>query len=195
MTKTILFIDYENIQNIELPVLQDNSLEIKIFVGQSQSKIPFELVLTAQAFGKAIEWLKIEGSGKNALDFHIAFYLGRLSQTERQTSFIILSKDTGYDLLILHARKLGIECRRINSILELSKMDELLKLNAEPMTKVIENLSKIEKNKPRTRKTLHSHINSIFKNKLSEPEVNKIIDSLFFQGKLSEENNKLTYHF
>lgn len=195
MTKTILFIDYENIQNIELSTLQDNPFEIKIFVGQNQNKIAIELVQATQPFGKAVEWLKIEGDGKNALDFHIAFYLGCLSQTETQTSFIILSKDTGYDPLIRHAKKLGIKCRRINSILELSKTNQLLGLNTEQMTKVIENLSKNVKNRPRTRKTLHTHINAMFQNKLNEAEVNKIIDSLFFQKKLIEDNNKLTYNF
>jgi hypothetical protein len=195
MTKTILFIDYENIQNIELSTLQDNPFEIKIFVRQNQNKIAIELVQATQPFGKAVEWLKIEGDGKNALDFHIAFYLGCLSQTETQTSFIILSKDTGYDPLIRHAKKLGIKCRRINSILELSKTNQLLGLNTEQMTKVIENLSKNVKNRPRTRKTLHTHINAMFQNKLNEAEVNKIIDSLFFQKKLIEDNNKLTYNF
>lgn len=195
MTKTILFIDYENIQNIELSTLQDNPFEIKIFVGQNQNKIDIELVQATQPFGKAVEWLKIEGSGKNALDFHIAFYLGCLSQTETQISFIILSKDTGYDPLIRHAKKLGIKCRRINSILELSKTNQLLGLNTEQMTKVIENLSKNVKNRPRTRKTLHTHVNAMFQNKLNEAEVNKIIDSLFFQKKLIEDNNKLTYNF
>lgn len=197
MEKTILFIDYENIQNIDLPSVRDSNIEIKIFVGQTQNKIPFDIVRAAQAFGKAIEWVKIDGEGKNALDFHIAFYLGSLSQTDNtHVSYIILSKDTGFDSLIRHATKKNIACRRINSILELSKTNDLLALNTEQMTKVLENLSKITRNKlPRTRKTLSTHLSAFFQKKLSEPEINKLIDSLFVQKKLSEENNKLTYNF
>jgi len=197
MAKTVLFIDFENIQNIDLPALKDHDIEIKIFVGDSQQKIPFELVQSAQEFGGSIEWVKIEGSGKNALDFHIAFYLGRLSAAaQHAASFIILSKDTGFDPLVRHVKRHHIACRRINSIMELAKRSELLPLNHELVSKVMENLSKIDKNRrPRTRKTLHQHIHGLFLKKENETTVNTVIDSLFVQKKLAEENNKLIYHF
>jgi hypothetical protein len=196
MGKTYLFIDFENIQNIDLPTLRDTEVEIKIFVGESQQKIPFDLVQAAQTFGGAIEWVKIEGTGKNALDFHIAFYLGRLSAADRSAAFIILSKDTGFDPLVRHVKKHHIACRRIDSILELSKRNELLAPNNEIVAKVLENLSKIHKNRrPRTRRTLHQHIHGLFLRKESESTINTLIDSLFVQKKLAEENNKLIYHF
>jgi len=197
MAKTVLFIDFENIQNIDLPTLKDSDVEIKIFVGESQQKIPFDLVRSAQEFGGSIEWVKIDGSGKNALDFHIAFYLGRLSAAvQRSASFIILSKDTGFDPLVRYVKRHHIACRRINSILELSKRGELLALSNELVDKALENLSKIHKNRrPRTRKTLHQHIHGLFQKKESETTINTLIDALFVQKKLAEENNKLIYHF
>lgn len=176
MEKNVLFIDYENIQNIDLPLLQDSNIEIKIFVGQSQAKIPFEFVEAAQTFGKSIEWVRIDGNGKNALDFHIAFYLGSLSKERKGASFIILSKDTGYDPLIRHVNKQNIACRRINSILELSKKNELLAMNNELMAKIMDNLTKINKNRrPRTRKTLYTHISALFQKKLGEAEISKVL--------------------
>ncbi|WP_370868178.1 PIN domain-containing protein [Sulfuriferula sp.] len=42
---------------------------------------------------------KIEGTGKNALDFHIAFQLGRTIETAPQTECFVLSKDKGFDPL------------------------------------------------------------------------------------------------
>ena len=86
-------------------------------------------------------------------------------------------------------------CRRINSLLELSKTQKAFPLNDVCMTAVLDNLSKIEKNKrPQTRKTLKQHIKNLLRNKMSEQEIDKILDSLFVQKKLSEENNKIMYH-
>lgn len=196
MEKTFLFIDYENIQNIDLPAVRDPNIEIKVFVGKTQNKISFDVVQAAQGFGNSIEWIKIDGEGKNALDFHIAFYLGSLSKSIPDISFIILSKDTGFDPLVRHLNKLNIPCKRINSILELSKTDDLPALNTEQMTKVLDNLSRIDKNRrPRTRKTLFTHINALFQKKHDEQEILKIIDSLFVEKKLFEDKNKLTYNF
>ncbi len=195
MKKQVLFIDYENIQNVDLSSMKDTETEIKIFVGQTQHKIPFDLVMSAQTLGRSVEWVKIDGDGRNALDFHIAYYLGSLSKQPGYDSFIILSKDTGYDPLIRHINKQGITCRRINSILEFSKEKGLLGFTDERMAKVMDNLTKIAKNKrPRTRKTLTQHLSSLFQKKFDEQEIATIIDSLFVQQTLSEDNNKLTYN-
>lgn len=121
LKKTILFVDYENIQNIDLSVIQEQEIEIKIFVGQAQNKIPIELVQVTQKFGQKVEWIKIEGSGSNALDFHIAFYLGRFSKSIGEGSFLILSKDKGFDPLIKYINKSKVNCQRIQSLLELSQ--------------------------------------------------------------------------
>lgn len=195
MGKHILFIDYENVHNIDLSILQEDDLDIKIFVGKSQSKIPIEVVQEAQKLGKAVEWVQIDGNGPNALDFHIAYYLGKLGQMNGKLEFMILSKDKGFDPLIRHVNNHNIACRRINSLLELSKTQQVFPLDNTCMTAVLENLSKIAKNKrPRTRKTLKQHIKNLLRNKMSDEGVDKILDSLFVQKKLSEENNKLKYN-
>jgi hypothetical protein len=163
LKKTILLVDYENIQNIDLSVIQEQDIDIKIFVGQAQNKIPIELVQATQRFGQRVEWIKIEEAGSNALDFHIAFYLGRFSKDIGGGSFLILSKDKGFD----------------------------------PLIKVIENLSKIQKNKrPRTRKTLRQHIKTLLtQKKLSDQEIDTLVNTLFVQKKIYEASNHLTYNF
>lgn len=198
MGKTILLVDYENIQNIDLSLIQEKDIEIKIFVGQSQNKLPFDLVQSTQRFGNAVEWIKIEGSGADALDFHIAFYLGQLSKTDPGLSFIVLSKDKGFDPLIRYLCKQKIACRRIQGLLELSKeKDKIISQDEDLTTKVIENLSGIEKNKrPRNRNTLRQHIKTLLsKRKLSEQELDTLIDILFVQKKVSEVSNRITYNF
>ncbi|MGG6296894.1 PIN domain-containing protein [Leptolyngbya sp. AN02str] len=198
LKKTILLVDYENIQNINLSVIQEQEIEIKIFVGQAQNKVPIELVQATQKFGSRVEWIKIEGTGSNALDFHIAFYLGRFSKDIGGGSFLILSKDKGFDPLIKYINKSKVNCQRIQSLLELSKeKDALISQNTDSITKAIENLSKIQKNKrPRTRKTLRQHIKSLLiQKKLSDQEIDTLVDTLFVQKKISEASNHLTYNF
>ena len=198
MGKTILLVDYENIQNIDLSLIQEKDIQIKIFVGQSQNKIPFELVQATQCFGSAVEWIKIEGSGADSLDFHIAFYLGRLSQEDTSLAFIVLSKDKGFDPLVRYLCKYKIVCQRIQSLLELSQeKDKIISQDESLIVKFIEKLSKVEKNKrPRNRKTLRQHIKSLLsQNKLSEQELDTLIDILFVQKKVSEVNNRITYNF
>lgn len=58
--KTILFIDYENVQKLNFSRVKLEDIEVKIFVGQSQSKIPFELVQSIQTLGNRVEWIRIE---------------------------------------------------------------------------------------------------------------------------------------
>lgn len=199
--KTILLVDYENIQDIDLSVIQERDIDIKIFVGQAQKKISIDLVQTMQPFGTKVEWIEIEGSGNNALDFHIAFYLGKFSKDIGRGSFFILSKDKGFNPLVKYINKSQINCQRIQSLLELSKekkeKDVLISQHSDSLAKIVENLSKIQKNKrPKTRKTLHQHIKALLtQKKLSDSEIVTLIDSLFIQKKLSEASNNLTYNF
>ena len=118
MTKKLLLVDYENVHKIDLSVL-DETYSAIIFVGAKQNppkaaKKP----ATAHRFSR-VDFQKIEGSGKNALDFHIAFQLGRTIETAPQTECFVLSKDKGFDPLLAHLNKNGLKCRRLASVDEL----------------------------------------------------------------------------
>ena len=69
-------------------------------------------MLQAQAFGLAIEWIRIEGNGPNALDFHIACHLGEGLARTPQAEFVIVSRDTGFDPLLRHLKARGLHWRR-----------------------------------------------------------------------------------
>jgi len=194
MSDKFLLIDYENIQKVNLSDVPDNIL-VRIFVGQSQKSIPFELVQQAQRFGQCIEWIKIEGQGNNALDFHIAFYLGKLQTKHKGASFIILSKDKGFDPLIKHINNLKGKCQRINSLFEFDGVHDDFSKD-QNLKRTIELLSKIEKSKrPRKRVTLNQHVSSFFQKKLNDSEIDKIIDYLFIEKLISETADKLSYNF
>jgi PIN domain len=198
LKKTVLLVDYENVQNLDLSVVQEQDIEIRIFIGQTQHKIPVELVQATQRLGQRVEWIKIEGTGSNALDFHIAFYLGQFSKDNDRNSFLILSKDKEFDPLIKYIKKNKINCRRIQSLLDLSKKKDVpISPNPNSAAKIVENLSKIQKERrPRTRKTLRQHVKSLFlQKKLNDPEIDSLVNTLFTQKNISEINNNLTYYF
>jgi ribosomal protein S27AE len=112
MTKHLLLVDYENVHTIDLSRLDDSYRAI-IFVGASQNPPKAaRLNGTAHRF-RRVDFQKITGNGKNALDFHIAFHLGRAFETDRETICIVLSRDKGFDPLLLYLNKNGLPCRRV----------------------------------------------------------------------------------
>lgn len=188
-----LFVDFENVQIFDLKDM-DAGTKVYIFVGRQQKKIPFDLVASAQRKGEALEWIQISGQGKNALDFHIAFYLGELNQTTaREVEFVVLSKDTGYDPLVQHLSEMGRKCSRINSLKEIvsyGKED----LEDPNTSRVIANLAKIERSKrPRTRNTLLKHVKHALRGRISPEDAISVVDNLYVMGKISERNGRLIY--
>ena len=194
MTQKLLLVDFENVQQVDLARI-DDSFQIIIFVGAAQKSIPIELVTNAQKLGSRIEWQRVDASGSNALDFFIACHLGRVLEKSPQLQCIVLSKDKGFDPLLRHLNKNGLQCKRLNSLLELDP-----KATTQPeepnYKRVIEVLRKSEKkSRPRKRKTLSQHISSIFQKKLPQTEVDRIIDILFANKMISETNDAITYEF
>lgn len=194
--KRIILVDFENIQKFDFEHIDTTNTNVAIFVGKSQNKIPFTLVERAQAFGERLVWVKIAGDGKNNLDFHLAFEMGRLCErVEHEIEIIVLSKDSGYDSLIRYVNELGIKTRRIANPAELS--DSTKPLPSSNFTNyIVNNLNKIDSQKrPRTRRTLKKHMESLLREKAGTNEIDAILEEMFIKGLLSEINNRLKYTF
>ncbi|HVN95634.1 MAG TPA: PIN domain-containing protein [Syntrophorhabdaceae bacterium] len=192
--KRVILVDFENIQKLDFEHIDTTNTDILIFVGRSQTKIPFQLVEKAQGFGERLKWLKIAGDGKNNLDFHLAFELGRLvEQWNNQVELIILSKDSGYDSLIRYVNDIGVQTKRIANPAELSDSTKQLPTSNFTGT-IVANLRKINVQKlPRTRTTLKKHIASLLRDKANSAEIDLIIEEMFVKGLLTLTNNRLKY--
>lgn len=119
MARTYLLVDFENVQPSSLGTLvaaESGESFVKLFAGEHQSKVELSLARALQPFGARAEYIQIAGNGKDALDFHIAYYMGRLATEHPDASFIILSRDTGFDPLIRHMAQQGLACTRVPSI-------------------------------------------------------------------------------
>ena len=99
MTKKLLLVDYENVHKVDLSLL-DNSYSAIIFVGAKQNPPKTARKSSTAHRFKRVDFHKIEGSGTNALDFHIAFQLGRTIETAPQTECFLLSTDKSFDPLL-----------------------------------------------------------------------------------------------
>ncbi len=191
MYEEYLYIDYENVQDVRVDVIKKTT-KVMIIVGEDQTKVPIDLVVKTQPFGDSVEWLKVSGKGRNALDFFIAFFLGKDVATNPQKSFIIYSKDTGYDPLINHLKKIGISAKRIVSFQELSE-NKVFKVDQASIKKVKDNLTKLAANRrPKKRSSLAGHITSLLTN-LPKKEIDKIIEDLFIEKIVYEENGTIKY--
>jgi hypothetical protein len=125
VTKSLLLVDLENVHKVDLSRL-DESYRAIIYVGANQNPPKASTkTATAHRFTR-VDFQKIEGIGKNALDFHIAFQLGRIFETAPDTLCIVLSKDKGFDPLLTHLNKNGLQCRRISSLDELVPPEPIL---------------------------------------------------------------------
>ncbi|MEI6153936.1 MAG: PIN domain-containing protein [Deltaproteobacteria bacterium] len=192
--KRILLIDFENVQKLDFELIDLADTEIAIFVGKSQNRIPFPVVEKTQALGERVKWLKIAGDGKNNLDFHIAFELGRLCERlKKDIELIILSMDSGYDSLMKYINDSGVPIKRISNLAELA--DSKKQLPTSRFTSiVVSNLKKIDNQKrPRTGGTLKKHIESLFRDKVSANEIDLIVEEMFITGLLTQTSNRLKY--
>jgi hypothetical protein len=194
METEFILIDFENVQPKNVGVLRGGSFKIKVFLGASQGRVPLEMAQTLQAFGPDAEYIQIDGNGSNALDFHIAYYIGRLGAEHPGASFTVVSKDTGFDPLIRHLRARGLSCRRSKSISDITPVVKPApKSHPEKIDVVINNLTKRKASRPRTLKTLRSTIRSLFADRPSDEDVDRLIEQLSGRGALKVSDGKVQY--
>ena len=209
MKTNFLLVDFENVQPDNVGILNGRSFKIKVFVGANQAKIPLELARALQAFGSDAEYVEIAGSGRNALDFHIAYYIGHLAAENPGASFYVISKDKGFDPLIKHVKAQGISCLRSSSIADIPGMritsskstSEVIaavkpfdsRSTPEKADTVIGHLAKYKAAKPKTLKTLRGTIDALFKSKISDAELDELIVTLTRRGALNVADGKVTY--
>jgi hypothetical protein len=189
-----VLIDYENVQPTELSPLHHASVKTIVFVGASQAKIPVEVVQALEKFDQRASFVKIAGNGRNALDFHLTFYLGALAAREPQAYFHIISKDTGFDSLIQHLRQKQIRVYRAAVLHDLPWVKAAQHLDqAEKIACIVARLHKHKDAKPARLKTLAGTINALFKKQLSEAEIQALIDALQRQNLISITDGKISY--
>lgn len=131
MDLTYILVDFENVQPPDMGLLNGEQYQLRIFRGPHQKKLDFDIAESLQPLGDRVKYIQSDRHGKNALDFHIAFYMGRLLQeleatgsASSDTRFVVISKDGGFDALMNHVQSLGYGAMKAASIRQALGLDE-----------------------------------------------------------------------
>lgn len=113
-----ILIDFENVQPTSLEILKNQNCKVIIFIGKNQNKIPIKLTVSMQELGDNGRYVITNHTGKNSLDFHIAYYIGKLitENVKNEVSFCLISKDKGYDGLISFLKSNKVAISRFLSV-------------------------------------------------------------------------------
>ena len=181
-----VFVDFENVQTIELASLGKKNAQVILLLGGKQKQLPVALVQQLLKHPARIRIIEMDRSGKNALDFVLAYYVGQAVAGDPGGSFHVVSGDKDFDPLIAHLRSNHILAyRQENLSLTPISTEEKRGLPEDPegrITFVIDWLKKIASSRPKRKVTLLAHINNFCSKKLTEAEQANIADELVRRG-------------
>lgn len=194
-----IYVDYENMSNLK-NLLPGKDKKYFFFIGANQNKIPKSLVIDSNEV--CVKWIEIEGQGKNALDFYIAYFIAK-NDGQKDVQHFILSKDKGFDPLISYINKKK-SCEIVRRIITFDDIqenenDKNIKENAKRIIqksgKILENLKSIQSSKrPKSERSLKAHIKTCLgKDDLTDEEIQIIIDELYRKKSISKRNNRISY--
>ena len=107
---THILLDYENVQptEVELRAMVPDATKVWVFHGPHQKQVEQRFA----SFGTGMTPVAISKTGKNALDFHLSFYMGYIASRHQQAKFVVVANDKGYEPMLEHAKGLGFAVRQ-----------------------------------------------------------------------------------
>jgi hypothetical protein len=172
-------IDFENVHPKNLELVTKHPFKVFVFVGANQAKVPFDLADSMQLLGNDAKYIKIAGNGQNALDFHIAYYIGELAGKDPDAHFHIISKDKGFDPLIKHLKSRKVKVMRETDLAEIPLLRVPVSTSDdEKISAIVKNLGGRGQSRPRKVRTLENTINNLFTRKLEKKELGALIKEL-----------------
>lgn len=194
MRTNIVLIDSENVKPEYIEKLKLEHFQVFVFVGANQKRIDFSAAAAVQSLGSNGSYVQVVGNGPNALDFHIAYYIGRLAVAYPDAYFHIISRDKGFDPLIKHLKEQKIFCSRSASIMDIPLVKSTEYLPPEALAADFYEKRLIPlKSRPATIKTLQHAILSHFYKLLSPEDVGSVIEALTEAGHIVINGTKVAY--
>ena len=196
MSEKLLLVDFENVPKVDLAAVPEG-VRVFFFFGASQRTVTRDFMKSALRLGERFVDIDIEGQGKNALDFHIAFYLGEHLAKAPTAECLLLSKDKGFAPLVKHLNGRGHRVRQASSLAEAFPVDTPAASHSVDVGQVIKSLTSVEKKKrPQKRKGLIAHILTRFnKQNLSTEAAEALIAKMIAEKRIVEVDGKVTYNF
>lgn len=211
-----VFVDFENVQEIALAVIGNKAVSLTLLLGPRQTKLDVSLVEKLLAHAASVQLVRLASSGRNALDFTLAYYVGHAVAADPSGLFHIVSKDTGYDPLIEHLRSKHIRAWRHDDFAALTfagpaklptptppaaapkpkpQAKGQLSILDEREAQVLEHLRKPATTRPRNQKKLLSFLVAYFGNRITGTEASDLVRYLSQAGYLGiGDKGTVTYH-
>lgn len=198
-----IFVDFENVHEVDPALIGAKSVSLTLLLGSQQTDLDAALVEKLLEHAANVQLVRLTSSGKNALDFALAYYLGRAVLSDPTGHFHIVSGDTGFDPLIEHLRSRHIHACRHNNYAPLTTP---ARVPAPPPTKppstppedlftrAAEHLRKLVTNRPKRKKTLVSHLRARFDKTATDAAMLDLVARLEKAGHVSiNEKDAVTY--
>ncbi|BAP54735.1 hypothetical protein THII_0438 [Thioploca ingrica] len=202
---SVLLIDLDNCPNQIEQLAQNLEKYARIIVcyGSQPPKISLNLalLLANPIYHKRLEFVGMQKSGKNAADFGLCFYAGRLSaqMSVEQTEYLIVSNDADLDHAVNLLIQQGCKAKRIgnkhtseSAILDLTIIDDLPQKITLIATEYRSKKSAHFKSRPAKKATLLNDIRAFCRNKFPNHE-QEIFDFLEQQAYFKVEGEKIIY--
>ncbi len=194
MTINHVLIDYENVQPRVADALRQPVFSVWIFVGAMQSKVSIDLLELFQHKGEAARVVKMASTGRNALDFHMSYYLGALVKQHPGDYFHLITKDSGLDPLVAHLKSGGIAVHRRADVFGIPIVKApCSEADDDKLSRIIEYLLRRGAQRPASLKTLLGSIAALFQPKLDDAAAMQLADALRAQGVFEVVGPKLSY--
>ena len=107
---THILLDYENVQptEVELRAMVPDATQVWVFHGPHQKHVEQRFA----SFGHGMTPVPISKTGKNALDFHLSFYMGYIASRNQRAKIVVVANDKGYGPMLEHAKAMGFAVRQ-----------------------------------------------------------------------------------
>ena len=114
-----VLVDFENIQDVDLSLVDGHPVQVKILLGRHQRKLDVRLVQGIRKHADKVELIEVDATGHNALDMILAYHLGAIACQQPGARYCIVSKDKHFGPLATHLLSLGLKVSRHDSFANL----------------------------------------------------------------------------
>jgi hypothetical protein len=195
-----VFVDFENVHEVDLALIGAKSVNLTLMLGPRQTRLDTPLVEKLLEHAATVQIIRLTKSAKNALDFALAYYLGRAVLADPTGHFHIVSGDAGYDPLIEHLRSRHIHAERHDDCAPLTtpapaSASAPSSVPAPPtprfgprdhiFCRIVDHLRKQASNRPKRKKTLVRNLLAFCGPTVVESEALDMVESLRQAGHLS----------
>ena len=195
MKTQVILVDFENVQPDLLPALNLEGTRVLVFIGPNQTKLPFAIVQAVQLLGERAQYVQVSKQGNDALDMHIAFYIGQLAAEFKDAYFHVIAKDRDYDPLIAHLKHRKIGAAKWPSLASIPVLKRAAaKTLIEQVEAVKDWLLERKANRPKTLKTLTNSLKtSAFAGRLVDEEIDALLRALVEKKLIVIQGQKIEY--